>query len=201
MLLSSLFLSLLHYCPRLTAFTSSAGFIWPLCQLRQIGPAATTRYAMAEATVKYKPLELSYWFRWLFSLLPDLSWLVWRAKKKKKNPTTLLFSLFLLIFLCFLRFASACCVLWCSCLKLQSSKRLSSSLFTCPLLRTLIGGSNCSAPFQNPYPKKIMILISYITALSILHFCSAVHDDSQCLVLLKKKSSATALIAIGASFN
>lgn len=45
MLLSSLFLSLLHYCPRLTAFTSSAGFIWPLCQLRQIGPAATTQYA------------------------------------------------------------------------------------------------------------------------------------------------------------
>lgn len=51
-LLSSLFLSLLHYCPRLTAFTSSAGFIWPLCQLRQIGPAATTQYAMAEVAVK-----------------------------------------------------------------------------------------------------------------------------------------------------
>ncbi len=51
-LLSSLFLSLLHYCPRLTAFTSSAGFIWPLCQLRQIGPAASTQYAVAEVTVK-----------------------------------------------------------------------------------------------------------------------------------------------------
>lgn len=51
-LLSSLFLSLLHYCPRLTAFTSSAGFIWPLCQLRQTGPAATIQYAMTEITVK-----------------------------------------------------------------------------------------------------------------------------------------------------
>lgn len=51
-LLSSLFLSLPHYCPRLTAFTSSAGFIWPLCQLRQIDPAASTQYAMTEVTVK-----------------------------------------------------------------------------------------------------------------------------------------------------
>lgn len=32
----------------------------------------------------------------------------------------------------------------------------------------LIGGSDCSLTFQNPYPKKIMILISYITALSVL---------------------------------
>lgn len=62
-LLSSLFLSLLHYCPWLTAFTSSAGFIWPHCQLRQIGPAATTLYATAEVIVKYKPPELSYWFQ------------------------------------------------------------------------------------------------------------------------------------------
>lgn len=51
-LLSSLFLSLIHYCPRLTAFTSSEGFIWLLCQLRQIGPAVTTQYEMSESTLK-----------------------------------------------------------------------------------------------------------------------------------------------------
>jgi len=50
-LLSSLFLSLLLYCPRLTAFTSWAVFIWPLCQPRQIDPAAI-QYLIVEVTAK-----------------------------------------------------------------------------------------------------------------------------------------------------
>lgn len=52
LLLSSLFLSSLLYCHWLTAFTSSVGFIWLLCQLKKINPAATNQYAIAEVSVK-----------------------------------------------------------------------------------------------------------------------------------------------------
>lgn len=110
-----------------------------------------------------------------------------------KNPPDCCFPSFLLswfTFVVWIDFFLPCIferVLWCSCPKIRSTERFSSSLFTYRLYCTLIGGSNFRAPFQNPYPKKIMILISYITALSILHFCSAVHSDSRCLVLTKKR--------------
>lgn len=94
-LVSSLFLSLPHYLPRLTALTSSAGFIWPLCQLRQIDPAATTQYAMTEVTVK---ITLLFFCVFLYSqswanMFHELK-IVYRLERIKAHQQ--LFSLLLL---------------------------------------------------------------------------------------------------------
>lgn len=151
-LLSSLFLSLLHYCPRLTAFTSSAGFIWPLCQLRQIGPAATTQYAMAEVAVK---ITINQYNRhigcrdcFLLRLTCVKSWSCLQVGEDRSTPYCC-FSLswfsfcwmeWLMGFFCWLR--SFKHVLWCPCPKLGSATRFSPHrcLHVFPL-RTLIGSS------------------------------------------------------------
>lgn len=157
-LLSRLFLSLLHYCPRLTAFTSSAGFIWPLCQLRQIGPAAPTQYAMVQMTRNHhKWCFFVCTARLGFACLMAEGCSLVADRGKKTSPDCQLWSFdFLLLDGLMFPFSPHIFeqVLQRSFSKLRSAKCFPSSLFTCLSLRTLIAGSICSTPFQNPYPEE-----------------------------------------------